>query len=102
MYRPNIVIMLLLLAIVAGNLALVTINKAAMDDVDAVAEWRVDGDTAGTDLGADPETPATHTLFRESAVFVFATGNMHYGRSRSAAVCMRTQATRAPPLASLA
>lgn len=91
--------MLLLLAVVAGNMALVTINKAAIDDVEAVAEWRVDGDSAGTDLGADPEMPAALNLFRESVTFAVLPGNRHYGRHRTASVCMSSQATRAPPLA---
>lgn len=91
--------MLLLLAVVAGNMALVTINKAAIDDVEAVAEWRVDGDSAGTDLGADPEMSAALNLFRESVTFAVLPGNRHYGRSRTASVCMSNQATRAPPFA---
>ncbi len=49
MYRPNTVIMLLLLALMAGNFALVGVNKDVLDDVEAVAEWRIDGDLLDSD-----------------------------------------------------
>ncbi len=100
MYRPNIVILLLLLAIMAGNLAVVTVNKVALDDVEAVAEWRIDADSVDGDLGTDPEIPAALALYRGAVEYVSGPLVMPHGCCHATALCMSTQATRAPPYAS--
>lgn len=97
MYRPNTVIMLLLLALMAGNLALVGVNKDVLDDVEAVAEWRIDGDLLDSDLSDEPDMPAALALFREAAVFVTGPDVEPYRQRHAAATSKVKPATRAPP-----
>lgn len=94
--------MLLLLVIFAGNLAFVTVNKAVLDDVEAVAEWRIDKDPGDDDLGAEPEMPALLALFRQSEDVVADLGTVPLKPHLVTEVQFSAQATRAPPSAALA
>ena len=89
--------MVLLLAFVAGNLAIVTVNKAVLDDVEAMAEWRIDGDAVDGELGAEPELPAALMVVREAmAEFVYQGAILH-DRHHATALGVCDQATRGPP-----
>lgn len=101
MPRSSLVFNLLLLALIVGDLALITVNLESLGDFEAVAEWRIDKDM-DEGAGPDPHMPASPGLFREPAVFA-AERLLLPGKTGFVAVmCMSTQATRAPPLTALA
>jgi hypothetical protein len=98
MFRPNILIMLVLLAIMAGNPAFAAVDEPTLDDIGAVAELRIDADSVAAELGADPELPdLIASLGKQTAVVAEQFGNdyLPYFTAKSA-VC--TQPTRAPPV----
>lgn len=90
---------LLLLAVVAGNLALVTVNLDVFAEIEAVAEaeWRIDQDPG--DSGTDPQIPALLGLFPVSMVVVTGQDVLSGYPGLVDVVRMRTPVSRAPPSA---
>ncbi len=97
MSRTSIVIKLLLLVIVTGNLALVSVNHAPLVDVEAVAEWRLECDLAAIAAGGDPEMPAVPALQQEFQANVAGTDIPSLGAGSMVVAGTLTPATRGPP-----
>lgn len=92
--------MLVLLALMASNPAFCAVDEAAMDDVEAVAEWRIDAVDA--ELGADPELPAAllfSSALRVAVAERFAATRGHCCARKSG---LFIRSSRAPPAAALA
>jgi hypothetical protein len=94
--------MLVLLALMAGNPSFGAVDEAAMDDVEAVAEWRIDADAVDAELGADPELPAAllfSSALRVAVAERFAATRGHCCARKSG---LFIRSSRAPPAAALA
>lgn len=98
----SIVIKLLLLVIVAGNLALASLDRDPLLDLEAVAEWRLDPDTMDEDSGSEPPMPAIIGFFRETLTFVVVSNELPQHTQPITRVRTYTCTTRAPPIAALA
>jgi hypothetical protein len=94
--------MLVLLALMAGNPAFGAVDQAALDDVEAVAEWRIDVDAVDAELGADPELPAAllfSSAVRATIADWLAATRGHCCAKKSG---LFTPSSRAPPAVALA
>lgn len=96
--------MLVLLALMAGNPAFGAVDEAAMDDVEAVAEWRVDvdADAVASEPGADPELPAAPLFASTVRAMVAERFAATHGRCSARKSGQFIRSSRAPPAAALA
>jgi len=96
--------MLVLLALMAGNPAFGAVDEAALDDVEAVAEWRIDADadTVDTGLGADPELPVALLFSSALRVAVAERFTATHGHCCARKSGLFIRSSRAPPAAALA
>ncbi len=93
------VIKLLLLVVIAGNIAFVAVNGDSLVDVEAVSEWRIDKDAVDEDLDLEPGLLALYGFPRESTIFVVGPDTLAHHRHSFGSVQLSTRTTRAPPFA---